>query len=335
MAKLSAEKRVKNFVGWIKPPTEKKAEVIEFKNRVKENIKNKAINDGLVVRQCPDAGSFATDTGLRRHKLGNSDVDGQDVDLSYVVSPKDREGEVLTYLLDKFDRYAKASYPDTKRSRSKSSIALEFESPKLKTDLVPLLDIPNSENQLLVRSDGTRRETNISKHKDFIKRRTKRADDTSELEFNNMIRLFKWWRCERQADSSLEIPSFLLNLLCAHAFDNRHLKTTYLETLADWFGFLANEIQLKKRIVFTDFTKGPGPDSKAKWEVIDPVNPSNNIVDGMAGYEIEELTEWFQSARDCICEAIAHDEIGNESEVMEALVQVFGTAFKNNSEEEV
>lgn len=329
-SKSVTEKKIKNFVEWITPPRDKKDEVRDLKNRVKENIKNRATEDGLVVRQTPDAGSFSTNTGLRRHKLGNSDVDGQDVDLPFVVSPKDRDGEVLSYLLGKFDGYAKQSYPDTKRARTKSSVELEFESPKVKTDLVPLLDIAGSENQLLIRSDGTRRETNISKHKEFINSRTRSSKDNSDLEFNNMIRLLKWWRCEQQQKSSVEVPSFLINLLCAHAYDNRKLKSSYLETLADWFGYLADVVTNKKKIVFTDFTKGPGPDTDAKWVVVDPVNPANNVVDGMKGYEIEELADWFQTARDRLGDAIVAEELGNEGDVIEALSLVFGPSFQNN-----
>ena len=328
----SSEQKIKNFVGWVSPTPDKKKNVRDLKNRVKNNIKSKAEEDGLVIRQIPDAGSFSTNTGLRRYKLGNTDVDGQDVDLPFVVSPNDRDGEVLTYLLDKFEKYSRQAYPDTTQTRTKSSVELEFESPKTKIDLVPLLDLPNSENQLLLRSDGEKRETNISKHKDFIRSRTKNSKDSSSLEFNNLIRLWKWWRTERQNNSSLKVPSFMINLLCAKAYDKRGLKQTYLETLADWFGYIANIISEKKRIVFTDFTIDPDTDTDTFWKVIDPVNPENNIAEKMTSYEIEELTDWLQEARDRMADVIVADRLGNESDGINILTRIFGPAFKNNSE---
>ncbi|MGE3611434.1 MAG: CBASS oligonucleotide cyclase [Bacteriovoracaceae bacterium] len=330
----AVEPLIKNFVKFISPDPDKTDEIRDLKNRVKENIKNQAIADGLTVKQTPDSGSFATKTGLRRHMLGNSEVLGQDVDLPFVVAPKDKDGESLTYLLDRFEKYAIASYPDTKRKRTKSSIQLEFESYKAAIDLVPLFYVPGSENQILVRADGERRETNISKHKDFILNRTKSSKEASELEFNNIIRLLKWWRCECQSNGSLEVPSFLINLLCAHAYDNRKLRGSYIETLADWFGFLAGEITARRRIVFTDFTKGPGPDSTARWQVIDPVNPANNIVENMKGYELEELTDWFSSARDRMADVVVAERMGERSEAIELLSGLFGSSFANNCEAE-
>jgi hypothetical protein len=54
----------------------------------------------------PEAGSFAKHTGLRRHMRGVSEIEGQDVDLPFVVKPKAKDGDQIGELLGSFDKYA-------------------------------------------------------------------------------------------------------------------------------------------------------------------------------------------------------------------------------------
>ena len=55
-------------------------------------LDNQALADGLAVFRTPEAGSFAKHTGLRRHMRGHSEIEGQDVDLPFVVRPATADG---------------------------------------------------------------------------------------------------------------------------------------------------------------------------------------------------------------------------------------------------
>jgi len=81
------QQRLTTFVQWIATETSREDEIREQAGRIRERIAAKAREDNLTVRSMPNAGSFAKRTGLRRHLLGASVVEGQDVDLPFVVAP--------------------------------------------------------------------------------------------------------------------------------------------------------------------------------------------------------------------------------------------------------
>ncbi len=70
---------------------------------------------------------------------GNAEIEGQDVDLPFVVKPASADGERLDELLQRFGKYAAASYPNTPRSITASSVELRFVGSKVNYDLVPML----------------------------------------------------------------------------------------------------------------------------------------------------------------------------------------------------
>src|SRR5207249_4732677 len=121
-------------------------------------------------------GSFAKSTGLRRHLRGRSVVEGQDVDLPFVVKPRSADEEKLDSLLSRFERYAKQAYPETERKPTNSSIVLKF-SNELRYDIVPVLATAVADRQILIRANGDRRETSLQKHVEFTRERTRRSVD--------------------------------------------------------------------------------------------------------------------------------------------------------------
>jgi len=334
--KTELHRKLTNFVRWIAPEPEKEDEIRTRAENVRTAIKNKASDDKLVVKSTPNSGSFATRTGLRRHMRGTSEVEGQDVDLPFVVAPVTKDDEKLTSLLSRFERYAKASYPDTKREPTKSSVRLMFED-KLNFDLVPLLATADSERQILIRADGERRETSVQKHVEFVRKRTAASNEIKGVvKFNEMVRLLKWFRCYRlslETGTLTDVPSFLINLLAAHAFDARGVKATYGETLVDWFGHIARVIRLQQQVAFTDFSKTM-PAKAVAWSVHDPVNGDNNVVAKWTQLEIEELAEWFEEARDEMLNAVVAFDDDRVGDGMDALVTIFGNAIRHHSESE-
>lgn len=333
----SLHTRLSNFGRWIRPDPDKADETRRQRDDVKERIKAKAEKDGLIVRSMPNSGSFAKANGLRRHMLGGAEHEGQDIDCPFVLSRRDEDGDLLTELLSKFEKYAKDSYPDTPLERTRSSVKLKFVASKLSFDLVPMLAVEKNDlEQILLRAGGERRRTSIQQHVDFVKRRTTASQSLRvPLAFNDVQRLVKWWREYQVTQSKLldDVPSFLLELLCAKAFDVASVKEQYPETLANWFDLIANFATKRTEISFSDFGSVGQAKFEAKWKVVDPVNGQNNAVPAAWGnIQIDEFRDWASRARDHLRQAIAFDMRGRESDAVALLALVFGPSFANHSE---
>jgi len=332
--KSTSHRWLTKFVDWIKPEDSTEETIRKQAKEIRERIEPKETADGLVVRSMPWAGSFAKKTGIRRHMRGNHEVEGQDVDLPFVVSPQTKEGEDINSLLEHFARYAEGSYPSTERRRTRSSICLDFKSTMLSYDLVPMLAVEeNDEAQVLLRGNGERRLTSVQKHAAFIRTRTDKSNtQDGRVKFNEGVRLVKWWREMRQSQSQVleDVPSVLLDLLCAKAFDERGVAETYTETLSWWFGYIAHVVRERKQVDFADFTRQAGVAGSGTWAVLDPTNPQNNIVPPWSNLQYQELAEWFDEARDGMARVIAADTVGNDREMLEELVALFGNAIKDD-----
>jgi hypothetical protein len=235
-------------------------------------------------------------------------------------------------LLDRFDRYAAASYPKTKRDRTKSSVVLDFEGTGLRYDLVPMLAMPGTDNeQILIRRDGERRRTSVQQHIEFVRTRTTRSQEhPGRVKFNECVRLLKWWRCVREgaSTSDLEAPSFLIDLLASAAFDRCGVERTYAATLARWFSFTSHLVRTRTAVTFTDFVKPAAQRPGTLWTVLDPVSADNNIVSDWVGYAIDELAEWFEDGRDSWARILRMDAQGQDSACLAELEALFGSAFR-------
>jgi len=327
------QSRMTAFVDWIATERDKEDEIREQADSIRNKIKAKATEDGLTIQSTPSSGSFAKRTGLRRHLRGDSVVEGQDVDLPFVVSPETDDDEKLDCLLPRFEGYAKAAYPDTELEMTKSSVCLKFTN-QLSYDLVPVLATSDPERQILIRSNGDRRETSLQKHVKFVRSRTKKSSELAgRVKFNEVVRLFKWWRYFRQDASSVldDVPTFIIDLLCAHAFDARGVQTGYVQTFAEWSGFLARVIRRRELIAFNDFGRAaksiPTGDT---WGVFDPVSPDNNIVESWTALKCDELADWFSEAHDTLHDTIITHEEDLDAQGLDELVEVFGTPIRNH-----
>lgn len=324
-----------NFVDWLKPDDAMNAKIRTQATEIRSRISARARADGLIIRSTPNSGSFAKKTGLRRHMPGGSNVNGMDVDLPFVVSPRTKDEADIHSLLDRFMRYAEASYPYTTKEKRKRSIQLDFTASNLSYDLVPMLAGDTLEEQIIVRSTGERQDTSVQKHISFITTRTNQSNAIGgRVKFNECIRLVKWWREFRQDDSELKVPSFLIGLLCGDAYDRYGVEEHYPETLAKWFGWCAHVVRERQRIAFTDFESIPEADPLARWEALDPVNPINNVVSAWSGWQIDELAEWLEEGRDSWNRIMASEALNDEHAMKRELITLFGTPFKHHCEGE-
>lgn len=331
-------RRFSSFVEWLAPEPDKEDDIREQAGDIRERIKAQAGRDGLVIRSTPGAGSFAKRTGLRRHITGGSDVEGLDVDLPFVVSPRTRSDEELTSLLDRFERYAAALFPDTERERTRSAVRLRFKAARRSYELVPMLATQDPDRQILIRASGERVETSVQKHVEFIRRRTQDSNALpGRVKFNECVRLLKWWREFRNdhlgLPEPLRISSMLIELLCAHAYDAQRVDGTYAPTLLRWLQHMAGVVRLRARVAFLDFVspaalqRAPGP---AEWEVLDPVNPSNNIVAQRSRQQLDKLADWLAQACVDLDAATRASAGGKDTESLKHLVDLFGTPFKHH-----
>ena len=91
-----SHRRLAAFVDWIKPDPDARDTIREQAGNIRQAIKQQAVADGLIVIATPNGGSFAKRTGLRRHMRGNTEIEGQDVDLPFVVKPETTEASEST-----------------------------------------------------------------------------------------------------------------------------------------------------------------------------------------------------------------------------------------------
>jgi hypothetical protein len=337
--------RMTCFICWIKPDPDKKenngAQAALARNYISQN----AAAEGLHVIRTPEAGSDAKDSGLRRHYRGHAEVDGYDIDLVFILEPKDADGKPIEELLSIFEKLVRKSYPDSTIEITKSSVKLVC-SNDLAFDVVPMLATDNPTEQLMIKRDGRKVMTSVEKHTDFVKKRTRMSKDTpGRVCFNEVLRAMKWHK-EFQADISYYLsydetadkdnrpPSALMDWLAAYAFDRLGVEKTYAETLAKWYGFLADVIKSRRPVYFTDYYAQPNLDTGATWTVLDPVNPDNNIVSKWNTAKINEFASWFEKARDSWSRIIRYDIDGEDNLALNELVKIFGNPFKHHCDKE-
>jgi len=333
-----SHRRLAKFVDWIKPDGATREAIQQQSAEVRKNISAKAENDGLTVLATPEAGSFAKHTGLRRHMRGHTQIEGQDVDLPFVVKPKTEEGRQIVELLNRFSRYAKLSYPATPQEITNSSVELEFVSAKLFYDLVPMLEATQSGYQVILKRDGSRRTTSVAKHTEFVRSRTRKSDlQTGRVKFNECVRLMKWWRYERVKDSGSieEVRTTLIELLCASAFDRWGVEATYTLTLLKWFTWLATITKQRQTVEFSDYVSVEARQEHAPgnpyWRVVDPVNANNNVVhSNWTNLALNEFANWFADGRDAISRVLAMEASCNNAEADAMLGKLFGTAIDSH-----
>jgi hypothetical protein len=326
--------RIKNFVTWIAPSKETRDAIKVKSDEVRGCIKTEAEKDGLTIIGTPYSGSFSTRTGLKRNMRGSTTIEGQDIDLPFVVK-KDKETE-FGPLIDRFKKYAEVCYPDFPIEATKSSVNIVFEKEKLTFDIVPMFEADKPSYQTLIRGNGDVITTSIEKHRDFIKKRTKETKDSDGIvAFNSCIRLLKWWRKvkEIETDENLCLSSFLINLLGAKAYATCGDDTTYPQTLANWFAYLAHLVKSRETIWFNDYYTSPKIDNYKPWNVLDPVMADNNIVGSWPGYQVDELAEWLQEAADIMNRAMVADLQGRHTDSLKEMQLLFGTIFSSHCDQ--
>ena len=179
-------------------------------------------------------------------------------------------------------------------------VRIHFRKTGLDVDVVPIIDEGKEDGYgyLVDKETGDRLRTNVSRHLAFI-----RSRKGANPHFATVVRLVKWWAKQRKEDGEFKCKSFLLELLVARMVDSGHDLDDYPRTLETFFSWIAST-GLEERVTFGDYYEAGGIASTGDAiEVLDPVNPDNNVTHRYSADDRAALVSAAEEASDAIREA--------------------------------
>ncbi len=267
-------------------------------NRMREKLeKHIAAHPDYGLVKMLNAGSVAKGTALAT--IGDMDI------AVYIKRAAAPEGDdkLVYWLLDRL----KEAYPtleDDQFVARDHCVQLRFRSANLvDVDVVPVLHDGEADNVgcLIVKGSGTRVVTSVSRHIEFIRARK----GNSPSDFAQVVRLLKWWTGElKERDPEFRFKSFMVELICAHLFDRGVDFSDYVDATEAFFTYIV-ETNLQERIAFTDYyTARDLPASTgAEIEIIDPVNPENNVAASYTRAQREKIVVAALEAHEALADA--------------------------------
>ena len=300
-------------------PAEKAQQHRDQVSRLRERLEKKINDDpnyGLV--KMLHAGSVAKGTALRT--VNDLDVA---VYVKSEAAPTEDE-KLVPWLAEKLFE----ANPNMERDQFEENphcVTVNFRGTGLDVDVVPVLyEGGDDDRGYLVNKDtGDRMLTSITLHLQFIRDRKKAHGQP----YAELIRLTKWWK--RQCvirDPEFKLKSFLSELLWAHLADTGLQLGDYPTALEGFFEYIVRN-EFDDMIGFTDFCgSGDLPNrGSAAIEVIDPVNPNNNVAHQYTVTDRSRIVAAAQDAFDALCEARFATTKGRAVDCWQA---VLGPSFK-------
>lgn len=268
-----------------------RAQVNSLRDRLEKNI---ADNFGFGLVKTMYAGSVAKGTAL-------SDINDVDVAayLEKSRSPVDERGAVEWMAERLREAYPQKDPGDVTCSRHCARIS--FRGSELDVEVVPIIAEEGDWGHLVDKDTGKRTRTNIRRHLDFIRKR--KAENPRH--FTQIARLAKWWAKQRKNENpGFKCKSFLLELLAARMSDSGSELGDYPLALEEFFSYMVTT-GLEERVAFDDcYSAGEAPSFEgAAIEVLDPVNPLNNVTADYSASHREALVTAAEEAADAIREA--------------------------------
>ncbi|MFB8122578.1 CBASS oligonucleotide cyclase [Streptomyces bacillaris] len=300
----------------------RKAEVDDQRaqvNRLRDRIASKiSETPGYGLVKSLHAGSVAKGTALRNVN---------DRDLALYVRAEQAPGDVPGLVQWVADRVADA-YPALSADQvmpKTNCVTVRFASSGLEVDVVPVLyaGAANDVGYLVNKHNGQKLKTSVRQHLDFIRSR-KKAHPTHLAQ---LIRFTKWWaRLQKRRDGEFKCKSFMLELIWVHLADNGQALHNYPEALEAFFAFIVGG-GFDAQIAFTDFGhKSELPvRGDSAIQILDPVNPANNVAEHYGLQERDRLVNAAQTAFDAISTAYYEPAQGQAVELWQ---DVLGPSFK-------
>lgn len=242
------------------------------------------------------AGSVAKGTALRTVN---------DLDVAVYVRADVAPGRDADLVLWLADRLAEAN-PSMNRDQFEEKdhcVTVNFRGSGLNVDVVPVLyeGGPDDRGYLVRKYTGHRVLTSVPLHLDFIRsRKTQYGPD-----FAQMIRLSKWWkRMVVNGDAEFRFKSFMIELLWAHLADGGLVLNDYPTSLERFLTYIVRT-ELTEQVAFTDYiaVRDIPARGAAAIEVLDPVNPDNNVAVRYDDHDRVRIVDAAQDALSALGEA--------------------------------
>jgi len=264
------------------------------------------------------SGSLAKGTALRT--LNDIDV-AMYVKGERAPSPSSLQ-ELLNYLAERL-RKAFPNISSDQVQPQTYSVTISFKGTGLDVDVVPILYFgdPQWRGLLISQDDGSPLMTSIPMHLDFIRKRKAKQ----EQHFAQVIRLVKFWaKLQKDQNTGFRFKSFMIELIMAHLLDQGLDCSRYHDALAGFFNYIV-KTGLKDRISFQDYYPSGAIKLPPKpLQIIDPVNPENNVAALYAADNVNLIRDTAEDAADAIDYATYAT---TKAETVAQWRRVFGPAF--------
>jgi tRNA nucleotidyltransferase (CCA-adding enzyme) len=287
-------------------------------NSLRERLEAKIDADpkyGLV--KMLHAGSVAKGTALRSVN---------DLDVAVYVKAGEAPGSDRDLIPWLADRLAAAT-PAMRREQFEEKehcVTVNFRGTGLNVDVVPVFyeGDPDDRGYLVRKHTGERVLTSINLHLEFIRSRKKKYG----RDFAQLIRLSKWWkRTVVKGDADFRFKSFMIELLWAKLADRGLVLTDYTTALECFFTYIVRG-ELGDQVAFTDYI--PASDIPARGpaaiEILDPVNPKNNVG---CHYDHRDRMRMVDAAQDALSALGEARFASTKGRALECWQSVLGPSF--------
>ncbi|MGO0110803.1 CBASS oligonucleotide cyclase [Pseudomonas putida] len=299
-------------------PKEKASAYREQAGRLQEKLE-RYLSDhpDFSLKRMLVSGSLAKGTALRSLS---------DIDVAVYVSGSDAPHDtkaLIDYLAEKL-RKAFPNFSPEQVVPQTYSVTVSFRGSGLDVDIVPVLysGLPQWRGNLISQEDGSFLETSIPLHLEFAKAR-KRAQPTH---YAQVVRLVKYWAAlmKRERDG-FRFKSFMIEMILSKLCDDGVDFSDYPEALQSFFTYIARS-ELREKIFFTDnYPASRVGTFTEPLQIIDPVNPTNNVARLYTQQNIDAIIEAALEAGDAIDAALYAP---NKQLTVGYWQQVFGSTFQ-------
>jgi tRNA nucleotidyltransferase (CCA-adding enzyme) len=286
--------------------------------RLSERLDNHlAEHPDFALKRMMLAGSLANGTALRSI---------ESIDVACYIDSGEAPHDIAA-LLNYLAEHLCQVFPSVNPERIKPqtySVMITFFGYGLDVRVLPILydDSAQWDGNLVSQEDGALLRTNIPLHIEFMRKRK----DAQETHFVQVVRLVKSWVQNVESKcAKFSFKSFMVELILAYLCDQGMDFSDYPEALKEFFHYVARS-NMRERIVFADYYDPlivdplPGP-----VQIIDPVNPKNNVGRLCANEEADAIVDAARVAEDEI--DLAWSEPTKESTAY-YWQKVFGSPFK-------
>jgi tRNA nucleotidyltransferase (CCA-adding enzyme) len=263
------------------------------------------------------SGSLAKGTALRSLN---------DIDVACYISGADAPKDVAALLQYLAERLRKA-YPNFSPDQVKPKtycVTVSFRGTGLDVDVVPILynGDPEWRGNLVSQDDGSFLETSVPLHLEF----TRKRKDAQDTHFAQTVRLIKCWAQKvKREKQDFRLKSFMIEMILAHLSDKGLKFSDYPDALQHFFTYVA-KTSLRERIVFDDFyTPSQVGSFKEPVQIIDPVNPKNNVSRLYTDTQATAIADAALDAGDAVEAAL---RAPTKQETVYYWQKVFGSTFQ-------